>query len=188
MEWKDVISKIVDIAPVAGGFFGAPGIAVGVAVKAIAKSFGLKEDAPPEDIMAALKGDPEAQLKLFTAQSLYNLEVMKLETETMRIELADVQNARSRQIEHEKMTGKSDTNLYVLAWVVVCGFFFLTGLLLYESYQGRQISDSSGALFMLLGGLVAGFSCVLQYFFGSSKSSSDKSAIMGQMRKTMPKQ
>lgn len=187
MEWKDVLSKVADIAPIAGGFFGAPGIAVGVAVKAIAKSFGLKEDAPPEDIIEALKDNPEAQLKLYNAQSLYSLEVMKIENETLRLELADTDSARRRQIETQKSTGKLDTNLYVLAWTIIIGTIILTGFLLYMSYSGKQISDSTGALFMVLGGMIAAFTGVVQYFFGSSRSSNEKTAIMGQMRKAMPR-
>jgi hypothetical protein len=38
---------------------------------------------------------------------------------------------------------------------------------------------------MLFGALATGFGQVLQYFFGSSKSSSDKNEQIGQMRKQL---
>ena len=37
---------------------------------------------------------------------------------------------------------------------------------------------SSDVVFMLFGALVTGFGTVLQYFFGSSKSSTDKTSLL----------
>lgn len=172
MDFKDVLAKITDIAPQIGSFFGAPGIVAGTAVKILGKTFGLGEDAKPEEIIKAL-GDPEAQIKLLVAQQTYELEVLK---ENFK----DTQNARIREIEHERITGKTDYNLYILAWVIVIGFFVLTGILLKIPVP----EDQNGVIFMLFGALVAGFGQVLQFFFGSSKGSQDKSEQMAQMRKT----
>jgi hypothetical protein len=187
MDAKEILSEIIKYAPVAGSFFGAPGIAIGTAIKSIGGAFGLKEDADASTIIEAVKTDPEAALKMFNAQSLYNLEVMKQDNETLRIELQDVQSARNRQVEHEKVTGKGDTNLYVLAWTIVIGTFSLTAFLLYMSYAGVPMTDSTGALFMVLGGMIAAFTGVVQYFFGSSRGSREKTELMGQMRKQFVK-
>lgn len=179
MDFKDILSKITEIAPLAGSFFGAPGIAVGTAIKVLGKTFGLGEDAKPEDIIKAL-GDPDAQLKLIAAQNAYELEVMKES-------LKDVQSARQRQIEHEKATGKSDTNLYILAWTIVLGFFALTGALLYFSYSGKPIVDASGVLFMLLGTLSTAFGMVIGYFFGSSSGAAQfRASLVSQVKKGQP--
>lgn len=63
---------------------------------------------------------------------------------------------------------------YVLATVIVIGFFSLLGLLLFQPLQ----PDSSGVIFMLFGSLAAAFGGVVQYFFGSSQGSADKSEML----------
>ena len=63
---------------------------------------------------------------------------------------------------------------YGLAAIVVGGFFaVLAGLLLWAVPK-----ENEAALNISLGALVAGFSAVLGYFFGSSKGSSEKDAII----------
>ena len=69
---------------------------------------------------------------------------------------------------------KKNVMLYSLAIVVVVGFFVLTGTLLWVPLP----DGSPEAIFMLFGALATGFGTVLQYFFGSSKSSADKTELM----------
>ena len=67
---------------------------------------------------------------------------------------------------------------YLLAVVIVAGFFTLLGLLIF-----RQLpEDSSGVIFMLFGALSAAFGAVVQYFFGSSKGSADKTELLSRER------
>lgn len=64
--------------------------------------------------------------------------------------------------------------MYVLATIVVVGFFVLCGILMKYSLP----EGSSEVVFMLFGTLSTGFGTILAYFFGSSKSSSDKTKLM----------
>ena len=64
--------------------------------------------------------------------------------------------------------------MYVLASIIVIGFFVLTGILMFVTLP----ASSSNVVNLLFGGLVAGFATVLNYFFGSSKSSADKTAML----------
>jgi dolichol kinase len=67
-------------------------------------------------------------------------------------------------------------NLYILAWVVVGGFFLLTGLMmLIPELDGRS---NNAMVNIMFGGLVSGFATVLGYFFGSSKGSTDKTQLL----------
>ncbi len=67
-----------------------------------------------------------------------------------------------------------DVAQYILAGVVVLGYFlFLYGLLYIVVPVGNE-----KAIDIALGALVAGFSGVLGYFFGSSKGSSEKNDII----------
>ena len=177
MEWKDVLSKITNAAPIVGSLFGAPGIAAGAIVKLTANALGV---APTQEAIAAeIQQNPEALLKLKELDSVHKTELEKLYLEGERTRLADVSDARKRQTEHEKQTGKSDINLYVLAWVMVVGFFVLMGLLLKIPVP----EDQNGVIFMLFGAMSSAFGAVIQYFFGSSKGSADKTTAMVEMTK-----
>ena len=172
MDWKDTIAKVTDAAPLIGSLFGAPGAAIGGIVKLVASALGV---APSEDaVEAEIRRNPEALLKLREFEAAHRIELEKLLLETERIRLADIQSARTRQTEHERATGKTDTNLYILAWTLVIGFFVLLGILMNHPLP----PDQNGVIFMLFGALSAGFGQVLQYFFGSSKGSADKTATM----------
>ena len=172
MDWKNIASKITSAAPMLGSLLGPGGVLAGTAIKMIGSALGIE---PTEDaITTALQSDPEAMLKLKQFELDNKVELRKIVLEQERVRLADIADARSRQIEHEKATGKSDTNLYVLAWTVVSGFFGLMGLLCFKTLPG----DSSGVVFMLFGALATGFGQVLGYFFGSSKSSADKTKLL----------
>jgi len=180
MDWKEVASSILNSAPLVGGALGGPaGAAAGTAVKLLAGLFGIKsEDPKPEEIAAAISKDPEAILKLKQAEYQLTLEMRRIDKDELLAAIADVGSARTRQIEHEKATGKTDINLYILAWTIIGGFLGLTCMLLYFAYHGKSIEDSSGVLYMLLGTLSTSFGMVVGYFFGTSLSSRRKDALL----------
>jgi len=74
--------------------------------------------------------------------------------------------------------GKRDINLYVLAWMVVGLFFALVGMLMFVVLPEANV----GPVNQLFGAMATGFGMVLQYFFGSSKGSADKTAAIMQFR------
>lgn len=175
MEWKDVGSKIADAAPLLGSLFGPVGTGIGAGIKLLASAFGLKEsETTPEKINALLSTDPTAALKLAEIESSNKIELQKLVIEAERMRLADVADARGREVKIVQSTGGRDWNLYALAWLVVFGFF----LLCYALMRVSLPAGSNEVVFMLFGSLATGFGTVLQYFFGSSKSSSDKTALL----------
>ena len=61
-----------------------------------------------------------------------------------------------------------DIYMYVLGGAVVVGFF---GIVVYKLTQAQDVQLEVGAL-------IGSFASVVSYFFGSSKSSSDKTKIM----------
>ena len=169
MQWKDVGDIVGKAAPVIGSLFGPAGTAVGTLV---AGALGV--DNTPEAVAAAINGDPGALLKIKELELRHKERLEELQLDVLKTHLQDVQDARSRQVEHEKATGKTDTNLYVLAWTIVIGFLSLVVVLLFVKVP----DDSTGVVFMLFGALSAAFGAVIQYFFGSSKSSSDKTKML----------
>ena len=67
-----------------------------------------------------------------------------------------------------------DVYMYVLGALIVLGFILLLGLLVFQGVP----AVNSDLLYLAVGALVAKFGDVVAYFFGSSKGSSDKTAIM----------
>lgn len=181
-EWSDIGKLVGSAAPIVGTALGGP---VGAAVGSIvANLLGVEDN--PTSVANAIKADPTIAVKLRELDvEAHRLELEAAdkarlaELEAVRMQLADVMGARVRQVDHEKATGKSDVNLYVLAWVIIVGFFALIGMTMFI-----EIKDATGTVFMLMGTLSAGFGAVIQYFFGSSASSNRKTSELVSMAKT----
>ena len=179
MTWKDIGDYVKKGAPLLGSVLGGPaGGAIGTLVSA---AFGSEDD--PEKLLSLLESDPEAVSKLKELELNHrerleelNIEAAKVQLEESKAYLADTQSARQREASVVQATGKKDVNLYILAWVVVGGFFILTGMLmLIPELEGRT---NNAMVNILFGGLVSGFATVLGYFFGSSKGSTDKTQLL----------
>jgi len=73
--------------------------------------------------------------------------------------------------------GKSrDIFMYILGGLIVASFFAVIIVLLTVSMP----TANENMLYILLGALVAKFGDVVSYFYGTSKSSSDKNAMIEQ--------
>lgn len=185
MDWQDVIAKVTNAAPLVGSLFGPAGTIIGGGIKLLASALGV--EPTQEAIMAEIASNPDALLKLKELEANNRIELEKLVLEKMRLEFDDTQSARDRETKIVQATGKKDYNLYILAWTIIGGYFGLTGMLLYFSYNGKPITDQTGALFMLLGTLSTAFGMVVGYFFGSSKSSADKNEQISKIRQSLGK-
>ena len=140
------------------------------------KALGINSSSP-KDILQHLRDNPEAVVKLKeleTEAKRVEIEVMQVDLEDTLAKLADVSDARKRQSSHEEITGATDYNLYILAWTIVFGFFALIGTIIFVSLP----KGSNDIVYMLFGTLTAGFGSVMQYFFGSSKGSADKTKML----------
>jgi hypothetical protein len=182
-EWKDIGSAIAGAAPTIGGIVGGvlgatPGAQVGSlagnAISSLLKSLGLADNSTPDQVMTAIQADPNIALKLRQAEMDYQLAINKQKLDETLAYIQDVQNARGMMVETTKATGKRDTNLYVLSWVIVVGFFGLIALLFFVPMP----KDSNGVIVLLFGSLAAGFGSVIGYFFGSSKGSAEKTQLL----------
>ena len=175
MDWSKVAGLVKTAAPLLGTCIGGPvGTLAGGAISLIASAFGVKDTENPKAIYEAIKADPQSIVKLKEIELNNKTELGKLALQSDQAYLADTQNARKAQTDREAATGQKDINLYVLAWTIVCGFFGMTGVLTFVKLP----PDSTGVVFLLFGALVAGFTQVVNYFFGSSKSSSDKTKLL----------
>jgi len=181
MEWKDVGNVIKKAAPILGTAIGGPyGAAAGGVISLICGALGIEDDSPdPEKVMQQIQADPEALVKLREIELGHKTELERILLERDRIHIADVADARRREVETTKSTGKRDINLYILAWLVVAGFFILIGILIWATMPQSNI----GPVNQLFGALAAGFGMVLQYFFGSSRGSAEKTSLLAGLSK-----
>lgn len=186
--WQKIGDSVVDFAPgiatvLAATGAGAPVAAAVGAVGALGRAFGLGSQAKPEDVLSAISVDPEIRLKAMVAEQDFKVKMKQAELDETKAYLGDIQSARLRQSEVEKVTGRRDTNLYLLAWTIIFGFFGLMSILLFVKIP----EDSTGVIFMLFGALSASFGAVVSYFFGSSKGSADKSVEISETAKALAK-
>lgn len=132
-------------------------------------------DNNPDTIAAALQNvTPEQKSQIIKIQQDHKAKLIELATENDKAYLADRQSARARQVAHEQATGKTDVNLYALAWMTVLCFFGLVGTLMFVDLPSSNV----GPINQLFGTMGTGFAMVLGYFFGTSKSSSDKTKLL----------
>ena len=68
---------------------------------------------------------------------------------------------------------KNDRNKVLIAWITVIGFFAVIAFIMAE--KSKVDKD---VVFLFLGALITRVSQVYDYFFGSSKSSDDKTKII----------
>ena len=172
MNWKDVKDIVGKGVPLLGSLLG--GNAGEMAGSLIASALGCEAD--PDIVADKLRTDPEAYLRLqeLEISNAHKLQELTLTTtlKTYEIDHQDRDSARNREAETVKATGKRDWFLYGLAAIFVIGFFILLIILVKTNVVETTM------LAMCVGALVNGVGQVLNYFFGSSKSSSEKNAII----------
>lgn len=191
MDWKDVGAKVLDSAPMIGSLLGGPlGGAAGGLMKMIGGALGLKtNETTPDKVMQVIEQNPEAMLKFKELEMVHKVELEKLLLEQDRMYLQDRQDARKREQEIVRATGQKDVNLYVLAWLFVVGFFttiiVMTALALTGNLPDEMPQYVVFLLGSLFGTLTGGTGAVIQYFFGSSKGSSDKTTTMADFQRML---
>jgi hypothetical protein len=173
MEWRDIAGVIGKAAPLVGTLIAGPaGATVG---GLIASTLGV--EAEPQAVAKALNTDPQALVKVRELELTHarDMQTLALQSEAQR--LADVQHARTRDIELRKLTGGTNIRADILAFVAIGGLVALTYTLLFVALPegpGRDV------LLLLAGGLLAVAKEVYSYEFGSSRGSAMKSQQLEQ--------
>ncbi len=124
-----------------------------------------------------LTDEQVAELKKFEMTNKVELEKLALANKQednrhaekkTEIITADKSNARNREIEVVKTTGKKDNTVTILAGVIVIGFF--AGLISLVFVTLDKGSGTYELLYMMFGALIAKFGTVIDYFFGASET------------------
>ena len=135
----------------------------GAAITAIASKFGVEEDV--KAVAQAIAGDPQAAEKL-----------QQLELEYTRLAMDDLKNARGMQIAalaQDDKVAKRFIYYYAWFWSVSSMVYFGCVTFVPLPEGGQHFADI--ILGFLLGTAVA---TIISFFYGSSKSSKDKTEAM----------
>jgi hypothetical protein len=142
----------------------------GVAATFVADKLGLG-DKTVEAVQAAISGaSPDQLIQMKQIDADLQKYFASLDIQIDQIDAGDRASARDREIK----TGDSLTPR-ILAAVVVIGFF---GTLWFLFLYGVSAEKAGSAVLILVGVLGSGFGQVLNYFFGSTKGSADKTALI----------
>ena len=147
------------LAPATGG--------ISIAALALMRKFTGKPNATEDELAHELETMPREKVAEF------KLQMEELANRELEILMKDRQGARNMAVAL-KDTAQAWIQP-ILAFTAVSGFFYI----IYALMGGLKVStESREILFMLLGILASTFRDVYQFYFGSSKGSKDKSAVL----------
>ena len=164
MDWKSVGNAAVSVgAPLLGGaLFGPAGAAAG---SIIAGKFGVSPESTPEQVLAAINGDPDAALKLRQIETTHVERLQELENERLRIETADVQNARSAHQHHWMPSAIT---------LLMCAMF---GMIIGALFIWAVPSDNKDIVVYITGQVSGILTSCVTYWVGSTRASANKDMI-----------
>lgn len=183
-DWKEIVGAI---APAIATAFGGPlaGVAVGALGKAILGNENVSESEIESAILTGLS--PEAIVRMREADNSFLLESKRIALEERKTEyqndqayLSDTQDAR------KNFSGKEE--VFWIGIIILIGFGVITAALTIGCWAlltgGLGAIDAStvglvfGFLGTILGYVASNAQQVINYWFGTSKGSKDKTDAM----------
>lgn len=166
--FKKIISIIGSVAPTIASAIGSP--IAGLAVNTVLTALGVKSEG---EAVKLIRTYPDALLKLKNAEIGFKLRMEELGIDLEAIHAADRDSARQREI------AVKDKTPSILAYVYTAGYFFILGYIL-----KMGIPENSKEIIMVLMGILSAAEIgIIQYYFGSSAGSKQKSDMMSGMMK-----
>jgi hypothetical protein len=163
MNWKELVGSV---APVLGTALAGP--FGGMAGKFLADKLGVDESELDDIVTTA---DPEKMLQIKNSEHEFKIKLKELGIKEKQLDVEDRQDAR------KMATSTTLLPQIILSVVFVTGFIFV----LYLVFKGEV--DLTGTMkdiaIFLLGILSAGITQILNFFFGSSSGSKEKTLQLG---------
>ena len=179
MDWKEMVKTV---APLLGAALPLPPPLGTLAVKVVTDAL-LGKDAPasPKEAAKALEtalasGDPAVLLKVREVETAFTITMRSLDVdlEKMAVEQSRV-DAGDRASARQMKTSTGSYAPEIVSALVIVGYFYIMAWLL---KYGVPKDEPNGIIFMLIGALTAAFGSVVQYWLGSSRSSTVKDALL----------
>ena len=164
MDWKQVGNTAISVgAPLLGGaLFGPAG---SVIASIISGNLGMSPDATPDQVMAAIKGDPDAALKLRKIETDHTERLQELENERLRIETADVQSARNVHQHHWMPSAIT---------LLMCAMF---GMIIGALFIWAVPGDNKDIVVYITGQVSGILTSCVTYWVGSTRASANKDVM-----------
>lgn len=141
----------------------------GAAVAAVARAIFGKDDAPEDALADAVERASADQLiALKKADDAFRIAIRDAAIDEKRIDAADRASARDRQ---HKM---NDWTPSILGALIIGGFFLTLGVMVARKLPPGAETEFS----IMLGALATMTAAVVNYFFGSSAGSREKTLLM----------
>jgi len=146
----------------------------GAAVAAIARAIFGKEAADEDQIADALeKATPEQLVALRRAEQEFMIAIRKAALEAARIDAGDRASARDRQAKMKDWTPSA------LGALIIGGFFLTLAAMVARKLPAGAETELS----IMLGALATMTAAVVNYFFGSSVGSREKTMLLTGVRR-----
>ena len=146
---------------------------VKVATKAVIGALGLKADASDADIAEALgEATPEQMQKLRDAEYTFKTRMKELEIDVFKLEVADRNSARQLAAANGGLIQGLIAFLVIGGWAAFLALMFI-----------KPISADNQIVLVAYGTLSTAVGTVLGFYFGTTKSSADKNAIIANQRR-----
>lgn len=162
-------SLIATIAPVLGTFAGGP--LGGAVVSALSDKLLGKPDGTSDELEAVLGSlTPDRIASIKAAEKAFEADMKRLDVDLERIAADDRASARNREIQTGDKTVPILAGVYTLAY-----FAYLAAIML----KGMPADETTADMLMLLTGVITTVQIkIADYYFGSSKGSSDKTKML----------
>ncbi len=161
---KRVIAKV---APGIAHALGGP--LAGAAVSQLSRAIFGGDDVDEELLAQTLeRASPEHLMALKKAEQEFQIALRQASVEELRIDASDRADARGRQIKMDDWTPT------ILGALVIFGFFVVLGVMVARKLPPGAETEFS----IMLGALATMTAAVVNYFFGSSVGSREKTRLI----------
>jgi len=160
-DWKSIVGTL---APTIATALGGP--LAGTATKFLSSALLGNEDASEHDIEAAILGaNPDQLGKLREIDNSFKIEMKRIDVDVYALEVDDRKDARD-------MAKANMVPQMTLSTIFIGGYFVIVWML----FSGQVVIDDSirDMSNILLGVLTANIPSIMQFWFGSSHGSKQK--------------
>jgi len=173
-DWKATLGTV---APALATAFGGP--LAGIAAKMAGDALGLGANASQVDIANALAtGDPDVLVKMKQAETQFKATMRELDVQLEEIHGRDRASTRLMAV---ATTIVPQIGLSIL---FVVGYFFVFYIFFNLMEADSEVNDAYMSVVMILiGVLTAALTQILNFWFGSSSGSKEKTHILGEAKR-----
>lgn len=159
-DWKKIIGSV---APTIGAALGGP--FGGIAGKFVADALGVEPDALPETVT---NSDPDTLFKIKSLENDFKVQMAELGIQEEQLHHEDRDSARQMAVQTSLKPQATIATVFIIGFIVT----------LYGVFSGEVDLTPQQAQManILIGILSAGIMQIMNFFFGSSSGSKEKTA------------